>query len=232
MNTLKTITSILFVICIPVFLITTDVRFAINDIRLYEYGFNKYDVSVATRLDDAELLEVAHQIIDYFNSDEELLDVDIFSQREVAHMTDVKGLVRLAYYVQLASLAYIAAYIAISFAIKRGAFWQELAKRLLWGSWATIAILIALGIWALTGFDSLFLLFHLVSFTNDLWQLSAGDYMLLMFPQGFFNDAALFIAIAAIGEAVIIGSTTWGLLVLRRRAKHKDLPSGGNNLSC
>lgn len=220
---LNVFASIVFVLCVPVLLITTNVRLAVNDIRLYEYGFNKYNVSTVTKLDDAELIEVAHQIIDYFNSDEELLEVDIFSQREVAHMTDVKGLVRLAYSVQLASLVYIAAYIAISFAIKRRAFWQELAKRLLWGSWATIAILIALGFWALTGFESLFLFFHLVSFTNDLWQLSAGDYMLLMFPQGFFNNAALLIAGASIGEAAIIGGATWGLLVLRRRAKRKEM---------
>ena len=221
MKALTAITSILFIICIPMLLLTTDLRFAANNIRLYEYGFNKYEVSAATGLDNEELLSVADQMVTYFNSEEELLDIDIFNQRELTHLNDVKGLIQLAYRLQWASLAYIVAYVVINFVLRRGAFWRGLARRLIWGSGATIALLAVLGLWAVTDFDSLFLLFHLVSFSNELWQLSPGDRLLLMFPQGFFNDAALFIAAAAIGEAIIIGGVAWGVLVLRRRANYK-----------
>ena len=221
MKALTAITSILFVICIPMLLLTTDLRFAANDIRLYEYGFNKYEVSAATGLDNEELLSVADQMVTYFNSDEEFLDIDIFNQRELTHLKDVKGLIQLAYRLQLASLAYIVAYVLINFALRRGAFWRDLARRLIWGSGATIAMLAVLGLWAVIDFDSLFLLFHLVSFSNELWQLSPGDKLLLMFPQGFFNDAALFVAAAAIGEAIIIGGVAWGILKLRGKANYK-----------
>jgi len=221
MKALTAITSILFVICIPMLLLTTDLRFAANDIRLYEYGFNKYEVSAATGLDNEELLSVADQMVTYFNSDEEFLDIDLFNQREVTHMKDVKGLIQLAYRLQLASLAYIIVYIVINFVLRRGAFWRSLARRLIWGSGATIALLAVLGLWAVIDFDSLFLLFHLVSFSNELWQLSPGDKLLLMFPQGFFNDGALFVAAAAIGEAIIIGGVAWGVLALRGKANHK-----------
>jgi len=221
MKALTAITSILFIICIPMLLLTTDLRFAANNVRLYEYGFNKYEVSAATGLDNEELLSVADQMVTYFNSEEELLDIDIFNQRELTHLKDVKGLIQLAYRLQWASLAYIVAYVVINFVLRRGAFWRGLARRLIWGSGATIALLAVLGLWAVTDFDSLFLLFHLVSFSNELWQLSPGDRLLLMFPQGFFNDAALFIAAAAIGEAIIIGGVAWGVLVLRRRANYK-----------
>ena len=221
MKALTAITSILFVICIPMLLLTTDLRFAANDIRLYEYGFNKYEVSAATGLDNEELLSVADQMVTYFNSDEESLDIDLFNQRELTHLKDVKGLIQLAYRLQLASLAYIVVYIVINFVLRRGAFWRGLARRLIWGSGATIALLAVLGVWAVIGFDSLFLLFHLVSFSNELWQLSPGDNLLLLFPQGFFNDAALFVAAAAIGEAIIIGGVAWGVLALRRRADYK-----------
>ena len=221
MKALTAITSILFVICIPMLLLTTDLRFAANDIRLYEYGFNKYEVSAATGLDNEELLSVADQMVTYFNSDEESLDIDLFNQREVTHLKDVKGLIQLAYRLQLASLAYIVVYIVINFVLRRGAFWRGLARRLIWGSGATIALLAVLGLWAVIGFDSLFLLFHLVSFSNELWQLSPGDKLLLLFPQGFFNDAALFVAAAAIGEAIIIGGVAWGVLALRGKANYK-----------
>lgn len=221
MKALTAITSILFVICIPMLLLTTDLRFAANDIRLYEYGFSKYEVSAATGLDKEELFSVADQMVTYFNSDEEFLDIDIFNQRELTHLKDVKGLIQLAYHLQLASLAYIVVYVLINFALRRGAFWRDLARRLIWGSGATIALLAVLGLWAVIGFDSLFLLFHLVSFSNELWQFFPGDMLLLLFPQGFFNDAALFVAAAAIGEAIIIGGVAWGLLALRRRADYK-----------
>lgn len=223
MRALAAIAGILFIICIPILLITTDLRLAINSVRLYEYGFNKYHVSAATGLEKEELTDVAHRLITYFNSDEELVDIDLFNQREVAHLKDVKGLVQFDYRLQLASLAYIAVYIAISLVLKRGTFWRDLARRLIWGSGATVVLLAALGLLAVFGFDQIFLWFHQISFRNDLWLLSPGDNLLLMFPQGFFNDATLFIAAAAIGEAIIIGGITWGLLALRGRATTKSV---------
>lgn len=221
MKALTAIAGVLFVICIPMLLLTTDLRFAANDIRLYQYGFNKYQVSAATGLDNAELVDAADRMITYFNSDEEFFETDLFNQRELAHLKDVKGLIQLAFYLQLASLAYIAVYVVINFALRRGAFWPSLAKYVIWGSGTTIALLAVFGLWAVIDFDSLFLLFHLVGFSNDLWQLYPGDNMLLMFPQGFFNDAALFVAAAAIGEAIIIGGISWGFLKLRGKAKNE-----------
>jgi len=218
---LTAIAGVLFVICIPMFLLTTDLRLAANDIRLYQYGFNKYQVSAATGLDNEELVDAADRMITYFNSDEEFFETDLFNQRELAHLKDVKGLIQLAFYLQLASLAYIAVYVVINFALRRGAFWPSLAKYVIWGSGTTIALLAVSGLWAVINFDSLFLLFHLVGFSNDLWQLYPGDNMLLMFPQEFFNDAALFVAAAAIGEAIIIGGISWGFLKLRGKAKNE-----------
>ena len=230
MRAVTAIATVLFVISVPVLLLSTDLRLAATDIRLYEYGFDKYDASAATGLEKEELLAVAGDIITYFNSDQELLDTDVFSERAVAHMKDVKGLVQLACRVQLAALAVIVVYAVAGFVLRRGAFWRDLARRLIWGSGATIALLVLVGLWALVDFESLFLLFHLAGFRNDLWQLYPGDNMLLMFPPGFFNDAALFVAGAAVVEAAIIGGAAWGLLRLRNRADSGEvsLHSGGS----
>jgi integral membrane protein (TIGR01906 family) len=214
---LATINAILFIICIPLLLITTNVRFAVNDIRLYEYGFNKYHVSEETGLDKGNLTEVAHKLITYFNSDEEFVDISIYNQRDIAHLKDVKGLIQLVYRLQFISLAYIAVYILFNFLLLGGAFWRQLARRLIWGSWATIALLAVLGLIALVSFDQFFLIFHLVSFRNDLWQLYPSDKLLAMFPEGFFRDAALFIGGAVIVEAIVIWAAAW--VFLRRRGK-------------
>ena len=222
MKALAAINTILFIICIPVFLITTDVRFAANNMRLYEYGFNKYEVSAETGLTKEELTQTARELIKYFNSDEESVNIEIFTQREIDHLKDVKGLIQLVYRLQLVSLAYIVIYIIFNFILLRGALWRELARRLLWGSGATLVLLAVLGLIALVGFDELFLWFHLASFRNDLWLLYPGDKLLQMFPEGFFNDATLFIAAAAIIEALIIGGIAWGFLRLKNKAKNKQ----------
>ena len=226
MKAFKTIGSILFIICIPILLLTTDLRLAATDIRLYQYGFDKYEVSVAAGMDDQELLAVAEEIISYFNSDEEYLDVEVFDEREIAHMKDVKSLIRLAYVLQLASLSYIVVYALLGFVLRRGAFLTPLARLLFWGSGLTVAVVVVIGLWALADFRSLFLVFHLVSFRNDLWLLSPGDMLLLMFPQGFFNEAALIVGGAAIAEAVAVGSLAWVVLrVVARRGS--DEGAGG-----
>jgi integral membrane protein (TIGR01906 family) len=209
MKALPTINTILFVICIPVLLITTNVRFAVNDIRLYEYGFNKYEVTETTGLDDEELTQTAQRLIDYFNSDEEYTDIEVFKEREVEHLKDVKGLIQLVYRLQIGTLIFILIYVAFNFLLLRRALWREIARRLVWGGLATIGLIVILGFLALVGFDDLFLWFHLVSFRNDLWQLSPDAMLLLMFPQGFFNDATLFLAGGTILEAAVIGGIAW-----------------------
>ena len=224
MKALSAINTILFIICIPLLLITTNLRFAVNDIRLYEYGFNKYNVSEESGLDKGNLTEIAQKLITYFNSDEEFVDISVYNQRDIDHLKDVKGLIQLAYRLQFVSLAYIVVYILFAFLLLGGALWRQLARRIIWGSWTTIAILAALGIFALVDFDQLFLLFHLVSFRNDLWQLYPGDKLLAMFPEGFFNDAALFIGGAVILEAIIIGVIAWGFLKWKGKAKPEPTP--------
>lgn len=219
MKALTAINSILFILCIPLFLITTDVRFAANSPRLYEYGFNKYNVSEGTGLSKEELTQVAHELIDYFNSDEEFASIEVYNERDIAHLKDVKGLIQLVYRLQIASVVYIAVFIIFNLILLRSAVWKELAKRLIWGCGVTIALIVVVGIMALVGFDDLFLWFHLVSFRNDLWQLYPGDPLLTMFPGGFFRDAALFIAGAAILEALILGGIAWGYLRLSGKAK-------------
>jgi integral membrane protein (TIGR01906 family) len=225
---LAAINTVLFIICIPLLLITTNVRFAVNDIRLYEYGFNKYHVSEDTGLDKGNLTEIAHKLITYFNSDEEFVDISVYNQRDIDHLKDVKGLIQLVYRLQFVALAYIAVYLGFNFLLLGGAFWRQLARRIIWGSWTTVAVLAVLGLIALVDFNQFFLLFHLVSFRNDLWQLYPGDKLLAMFPEGFFNDAALFVGGAIILEAIIIGVAAWGLLKRRRKTKPEPVTPQSN----
>ena len=85
--------------------------------------------------------------------------------------------------------------------------------------------MLALGLSALFGFDQLFYQFHLLSFSNEFWQLDpAKDYLIMLFPGGFWYDAALFCALATVGLAVILGGVAGGYLIFSRKKNSRRTP--------
>jgi integral membrane protein (TIGR01906 family) len=205
----------LFILCIPFFLITTNLRWAANEIRLYEYGFNKYMVSEKTGFSDEELLDVAQGLIHYFNTGNGGEEFEIFNEREVAHLEDVRSLIALCYCVQQATLVYLIIFALAGFIWQRKRFAPPLIRMMVGGSILTIALLAVLGIAALADFDWFFTTFHHLFFSGDSWILSG--YLPQIFTWGFFYDAALFIIGAVVVEALVIGGL--GGLFIRRWRK-------------
>jgi len=221
----------LFILCLPFLLITASLGWAVNSLWLYQYDFNKYQVGITTGLTEPELETVATGLIHYFNSGEEYISLtvsknsqpfELFNEREIIHLKDVKGLIRLDYGVLLGTLVYVLAYIGVCLFWKKRKYWRYLAWGLVGGGSLTLALMLALGLWALVGFDQLFLQFHLFSFANEFWQLDpTHDYLIMLFPEGFFYDATLICAGATAAGAVILGGVGGGYLLLtRRRARH------------
>ena len=210
----------------PLFLITSSVTWAFNSPGLYNDGFEKYSISRISGISDSELRQVGADIRSYINSGYEPLDVrtsilgterDLFNDREVSHMKDVKQLVRGVYVLALASALYLAAMVVIGFALYRGRFVVDLAKRLAWGGGLTLVLLIVFGLVALVGFDSVFLKFHQLSFANDFWRLDPRtDYLVRIFPQDFWFDATLWVAVRAIFGALILTVAGNAFLVYRK----------------
>ena len=193
----------LFILCIPFFLITTNLRWAVNEIRLYEYGFNKYMVSEKTGFSDEELLDVAQGLIHYINTDERGEEFEKFNEREVVHLEDVRSLIVLCYCVHQATLVYLIIFALAGFIWKRKRFAPPIIRMMVGGSILTIALLAFVGIAALADFDWLFTTFHHLFFSGDSWILSG--YLPQILTWGFFYDAALFIIGAVVVEALVIG---------------------------
>ncbi len=227
MRFIANLLTLIFIISIPLFLITTNIRLATNEIRLYQYGFEKYEVSAVTGIDGNELTQAAKGLIEYFNSSQEPIQIsvligveeaELFNEREVEHLADVKGLIRLDYYLQEGVTLYILLFALVGSIWGGRRFLHRLSRGLLWGGILTVVLLILLGIGALVGFDQLFLWFHHIFFSTDTWQLNpATDRLIMMFPEGFFYDATLFIAGTTAIEALLIGGISGGLLLRKRR---------------
>ena len=227
MRILGTAAKWVFMLCLPILLLTASIGWATNSLWLYKYGFEKYDISTRTGLAEEELDKSARGLISYFNSGEEYISLtvvkngqplELFNQREVAHLRDVKGLIWLDYRVLLGTLIYALAYAAVTFFWRRRRYRQPLARGVLGGSGLTLTLMLVLGLGTLLGFDHLFYQFHLLSFANDFWQLDpTQDYLIMLFPRGFWYDATLFCALATAVGAVALGGAAGGYLLFTRR---------------
>ena len=61
----------IFVACVPLFLVTVAVSWAFNDPGLYYRGFQKYNVSRVTGINESDLRQVGAELRSYFNSGNE-----------------------------------------------------------------------------------------------------------------------------------------------------------------
>lgn len=226
MSRVDRIQAVLFVIAVPLFLVAVSVTWAVNDPGAYNRGFDKYSISLATGITDDDLRQVGADIRHYFNSSDEPLvartavfgvEREIFNDREVRHMRDVKRLVRGVYLVAIGSGAYLLVMATVGLLGRRRHFVPTLARLSLWGGSLTLGLVLSVGLFTLVGFDNLFQGFHQLSFSNDLWRLdSHTDYLVRMFPEDFWFDATMLVATLAVGGAVVLMAVSGGYLLYRR----------------
>jgi len=234
LRALGIVAKVLFMVCLSILLVTATIAFEFNGLWLYKNGFQKYNVSQVTGLAEAELDKAASGLISYFNSDEEYISLtvirdgrpfELFNQREVAHLKDVKGLIRLNYRLLLGTAIYVGAYAGICLWWRKKRYWRRLAWGVVGGSSIALGMMLALGIGStVLDFGQLFTQFHLFAFTNELWMLDpTRDYLIMLFPEGFWYDAAMLFAKITIGIAVTLGGVAGGYLwKTRRRAKSQE----------
>ena len=207
--------STLIVLIVPLLLVTTNVRLVADSPYLYSYGFQKYGIESVTGIEMGQLELAGEKIRDYFSNDQDFLVIDIerhgqkiknlYNQREILHMKDVKNLIQLIYSIQIWSLLLFITLILIGFLSIRLRKFSNVIDPISWGGGLTLGIAAVVGILSLFGFQRLFLFFHLVSFDNDLWILDpTRDYLIMMFPQGFFFDASVIIVVLTLGQALLL----------------------------
>ena len=89
--------------------------------------------------------------------------------------------------------------------LKPHQFISKLVKLLSSSAKYILITAIILSVLSLLAFQQLFLIFHQISFANDLWILDpATDYLIMMFPQNFFLEATLLIGLLILIECLIL----------------------------
>ena len=203
----------LILIAVPLLLIATNVRSVVAFPYLYSYGFEKYDIEAYTGIEIEQLELAGQQIRDYFSNDEEWITIrverhgdivpNLFNEREILHMRDVKHLLSKVEYVQQISFALIIIGVLSGFLTRNRGHLARSVRYICRGGGFTLCITVLVGLLVVGGFQRVFILFHLVSFDNDLWILDPRrDFLIMMFPTGFFFDATILIALMTVVEGI------------------------------
>ena len=223
-----------FIIFLPIFLITSNVRILASNADYYQHGFRKYQATQATGIPLADLDRAAGQIIDYFEDDSTSLriivsedgqETSLFNARETEHMKDVKTLMRFVYRLNEVSLAIVLTYVGAVFLWSREKSLRTLAAQAIAGVGVGFAAIAAVGVFALTGFDQTWTRFHELVFSNDLWKLNpATDHLIQMFPEKFWQEATYLVGGLTLAEALVVVVTATAYLLFARGPKAK--PTG------
>ena len=209
--------SAAFLVCIPVFLLLSNVRIAATDEAVFHYGFSAYNVPAVTGLERPQLDRAAHEIVQYFTSGDptSLLDIRVttpggesqplYNEREIIHMRDVKQMFQFFFRMHEVAFAYIVVYVAGVYLWSREQSLRRLARQAVTAGMITAVALGLAAVAMLIGFDQLFVAFHVLSFSNDFWQLDpATDRLVQMFPLNFWFDVSIGVGVLTIVEGGLI----------------------------
>ena len=86
---------------------------------------------------------------------------------------------------------------------------RTLARQIALSSLISGAMIVAIGVVAVTGFNQAFEQFHVIAFNNDLWKLNPNrDHLIQMFPEAFWQDIILWIGLAILAEVGVLAGVS------------------------
>ncbi|MBF15531.1 MAG: TIGR01906 family membrane protein [Chloroflexi bacterium] len=219
---IQILSSLFYIILLPIFFISVNVIYITNSNWLYSYGWNRNQIENSTGLSIDQLNSGSDQIKSYFNNDEEYLNLiiiedgikySLYNEKEILHMKDVKHLIKLTQNTIIFSGLFILAYYLVTIftakSLRKSI--EQIRRSSKISAYSTVGFLAFVGLLASINFTWLFRQFHFISFSNDLWQLNPNtDYLIAMFPQRFFLETTIFIGVLTIIEFIIY------MIVLRK----------------
>lgn len=215
MNTLtKRLIIIAMALIIPVLTMIYAVEYYSFNNSYYMEEFEKYKIIEITGIEEEALMRITDKLTGYLkNSESDLIinelvngiEEQIFEDREIKHMVDVKVIFRVMAGIKWVLLVLVALGIWV---LKYFGTWRDVFKPFLWASVIFTTILAALGFMIITDFGKYFVIFHEIFFTNDLWLLDPRtDILIQMLPQNFFVDIATSIVLTAGMSLYLVTST-------------------------
>jgi integral membrane protein (TIGR01906 family) len=219
---LQSLAGWLVMILLPPLLLFTSILSLLNPVFLnLEYrrpGFpaDEFGFTLQDRLNYAKpsvAYLINQQNIEYLAKIRLPDGTDLFNERELSHMEDVKKVVQSALLGWLIGLVYI---VLIAIWATRGhwmrMYWISLAK----GGFLTIALLFIFLFSVLINFDVLFTAFHGLFFQSGSWVFYTSDSLIRLFPITFWQDCFTIVGVFTLIMGSLLG---WQGIKRSRRLK-------------
>ena len=114
----------------------------------------------------------------------------IFNERELSHMADVKMVVTGMRWALLIAILLLT---TVTILAVKGNWQKMLLTAFVRGAWLLIGIISAILIFVLLNFDNLFTWFHQIFFESGTWRFYTSDTLIRLFPMRFWRDAFIFV---------------------------------------
>ncbi len=191
------------------------------DGAFYKRIYTELDTASTIGISEDDLEHATIVLLDYIQDKRDDLDVvvtvapgqqeQMFNEREVLHMIDVKALYQGAMLIKWICLGIVLLGLLVMF---RRFDFKRAVTHLFRGYRFSLIVfgifVLALGAFVLIDFDRFWTLFHHVFFRNDLWILNPEtDRMILMVPSYFFNTLVKRIVTGSLGGMLLAGILLW-----------------------
>ena len=207
-------------------LLTAAALFTVNGCcfrrSFYESEYAKLDTAREMGMSHAGLMEATDVLLDYLRDRRDGLDlqttvngqtVEMFDDREKAHMEDVRSLYRAAMTAARAAAA-ASAVLALALFLFAKRHRKTALRGVLAGFGIFGLLLAAAAVYAAADFYHFWRSFHELLFDNDLWELYPDERLIQMVPQQFFSDLVTRIVAVFAGIAAVLAGLD--LLLLKK----------------
>lgn len=209
--------KISIIILLPLVLLLTTLELISFDKDFYMDKYEEYKIVDETGMARKDLSDVTDKLIGYLKDDVDNLHIkkeingvnqEVFKEREVLHMIDVKELFIKGHKIRnISFLLVLLSLIALIMKDKK-----SIGRVLILSSILSFALIFILFLLMNSDFNKYFTHFHEIFFTNDLWLLDPDtDVLIQMLPLDFFYSIATKISSIFIVELIIV--TVLGLFL-------------------
>ena len=204
------------IILIPIVIILLNFSILAFDDNYYKKQFEKNNIYEKIPKEQAD--KEAENLINYLKQGKELQG-DFFNEKEKQHLVDVRTIIKRLIGLLYLSILAAAMIITIGFIQNK----KQLGISFIAGGLLTILILIILFL-SMINFEWVFIKFHEIAFTNNLWILDPEtDKLILMFPESFFYGITKDIGIRSLltsAATTLAGLTLIFTQKIKKKHKH------------
>ena len=223
---LKWVLGFLNVIGLLLIVLFVSIYIPTFSLAYYERHYNDSGMAEHIQISEEELMIVTERLLDFMRGRYDNLYItatiageerQFFNQREIYHMEDVRDLFLAGYTIRNVAIAMFSLSLAYLIFFNRDAL-EVFAKCYVFGISFFLLSILGLVLLILTDFETYFIIFHEILFSNDLWILNpATDLLINLVPLQFFIDIFTFVSISFLLSVTAILIASIGFIFFQKK---------------